>query len=355
MSKMIKLSLWVLGLFASASILLVAGFLGFLTLTEFTPQKHLTPEIKGNGSNIDPSQREFTFFTWNIGYAGLGREQDFFYDGGKSVTPEQMYWNRYFDGIKKQVKANDTIDFIFLQEIDVNAKRSWHADEVTGLAELLPAFSMVYAANYDCRYIPVPVQDPMGRVLAGLATYTQYKPSSAEVQYYDAFFPWPKRLAFLKRCYVMLRFGLDNGKDLVIVNTHNSAFDSTGALRKRELFTLDSTLQSEFHQGNYVIAGGDWNSNPRGFNPASITSGDQVTSIEPPIESGFLPGWQFIFDPLRPSNRNVDMPYKKGVTKTTIVDFFVVSPNVEVTRVATIPMGFAYSDHEPVVMGIRLK
>ena len=355
MSKLIKLTLLALGLLAGSSSLLVAGFLCFLTLTEFSPAKHFATEIKGNGSKIDPSRREFTFFTWNIGYAGLGREQDFFYDGGKSVTPEQMMFNRYFDGIKKQAKANDTIDFIFLQEMDEKAKRSWDTDEVSGLAASLPAFARVYATNYDCRYIPVPVQDPMGRVLAGLATYAHFKPIKAEVRYFDAFFPWPKRLVFLKRCFIMLRFGLANGKELVIVNTHNSAYDSTGALRKRELFMLDSALQSEYHQGNYVVAGGDWNSNPRGFNPASITSGDQVTCVEPPIEPGFLPDWQFVFDPVHPSNRNVDMPYKKGVTKTTIIDFFVVSPNVEVTRVAAIPMGFAYSDHEPVKMGIRLK
>jgi endonuclease/exonuclease/phosphatase family metal-dependent hydrolase len=118
---------------------------------------------------------------------------------------------------------------------------------------------------------------------------------------------------------------------------------------------LDSAMISEYERGNYVITGGDWNSNPRGFNFATIATGDKVTVIEPPVESDFLPGWQFIFDPSKPSNRYVDTPYKKGVTQTTIIDFFVVSPNVEVTRVTTIPLGFAYSDHEPVVMKVRLK
>ena len=122
MRKLLRKIIRVLGIFAGGSILLVLGFLGFLMATEFSPVKHFTPEVTGNGRNLDPSQREFTFFTWNIGYAGLGREQDFFYDGGKSVMPEEGQCNRYFEGIKKLVKANDTVDFIFLQEIDVHAK-----------------------------------------------------------------------------------------------------------------------------------------------------------------------------------------------------------------------------------------
>jgi endonuclease/exonuclease/phosphatase family metal-dependent hydrolase len=126
-------------------------------------------------------------------------------------------------------------------------------------------------------------------------------------------------------------------------------------LRKRELAILDSTMKSEFRRGNYVVAGGDWNSNPRGFNVSSIASGDQVTGVDPPIESGFLAGWQFVFDPSQPSNRFADIPYRKGLTRTTIIDFFVVSPNIEVKSVTTISSGFTYSDHEPVVMRIRLK
>jgi hypothetical protein len=129
---------WVLGLFAGGVITLVVGLFGFLMLTEFSPPKQIIPEIKGNGRKMNASQREFTFLTWNIGYAGLGCEQDFFYNGGKTVIPEQGQCIRYFEGIKKQVKARDTVDFIFLQEIDVYAKRSSYINEVSVLSSWLP-------------------------------------------------------------------------------------------------------------------------------------------------------------------------------------------------------------------------
>ena len=355
MPKFFKIVFWVAGIFIGGFMLFALSLVGYLTLTEFSPEKHSIIEVLGNGKKMDPVQRVFTFVTWNIGYAGMGCETDFFYDGGKMVMPGQEMCTRYFNGIKNRLRASDTVDFAFLQEIDKHSKRSWDIDEVIGLAAMLPNFSRVFATNYDCRFVPMPIQEPMGRVDAGLAIYSQFRPLQAEVQYYDAFFPWPKRLAFLKRCFVMLRLGLDNGKELVIINTHNSAFDSTGALRKRELTILDSTMKTEYQRGNYVVAGGDWNNNPRGFDTFSIISGDQVTTIDPPIESNILPGWQFVFDPNTPSNRFADMPYKKGVTKTTIVDFFVVSPNIEVKSVTTISTGFAFSDHEPVIMVVRLK
>ena len=355
MSKPVKILLSLSGILLVICLLGVSGFVAFTMLTEFRPPMKSKPEITGNGRPVDPSRRSFTFFTWNIGYAGLGYEMDFFYDGGKKVRPERDKCTQYFEDIKKLVTTNDSADFIFLQEVDVHSKRAWYTDEYKGLSSALPGFSGLFTKNYDCRFVPVPLQDPMGRVVSGLATWSRLKPESAEVHYFNAFFPWPRRLVFLKRCFVLMRFGLDNGKQLVILNTHNSAYDSTGELRKRELAMLDSVMESEYGMGNYVIAGGDWNNNPQGFKPSTIISGDAVTTIDPVIEPGFLPGWQFIFDPSQPTNRNVDMAYEKGKTKTTIIDFYVVSPNVGVTSIKTIPTGFENSDHQPVVMGIRLK
>jgi hypothetical protein len=114
-------------------------------------------------------------------------------------------------------------------------------------------------------------------------------------------------------------------------------------------------MNSEYGRGNYVVAGGDWNINPRGLCLPGIKSGDAVTPVKPEIDPGFLPGWQFLFDPSLPTNRNVDIPYARGITKTTIIDFFVVSPNVEPGRVRTIPGGFTFSDHQPVEVVVTLK
>ena len=73
------------------------------------------------------------------------------------------------------------------------------------------------------------------------------------------------------------------------------------------------------------------------------------------VDSEMLPsGWQWIYDPTVPTNRKVSVPFKKGDTFVTLIDFFVVSPNVKVNKVKGINLGFQFSDHQPVWMEIEL-
>jgi endonuclease/exonuclease/phosphatase family metal-dependent hydrolase len=127
----------------------------------------------------------------------------------------------------------------------------------------------------------------------------------------------------------------------------------------------------EYEKGNFVVTGGDWNQNPVGYKIGRFSVGrfsnerfsngrfstfDVGRNIEPVIEPDFLPdGWQWVFDPETPTNRDVNLPYQKGTTKTTIIDFFVVSPNVEVLDISTDNLGFEWSDHQPVKMIFKFK
>ena len=159
----------------------------------------------------------------------------------------------------------------------------------------------------------------------------------------------------LDRCFIIQRFFLKSGKVLVMINTHNSAFDD-GTLRKAELNILKETAITEFRKGNYVIVGGDWNLNPPGFKLSMIKTGDIAASNDVNNSSGSLmpDGWQWAFDNKTPSNRFVNEPYKKGQTKTTIIDYFLLSPNVRLIKVETINLGFQHSDHNPVKMNVQL-
>jgi len=324
-------------------------------ITEYHPLSEEKLTIKGTGKEFPKGQREFTFFTWNIGYGGLGEGMDFFYEGGKRVKPDKAEFLGYFKGIEQTIHQIDTADFLFIQEIDIQAKRSYFIDEEASILKILPAYCSALARNYDFRYVPVPFTNPMGRVVAGLATISKFSPVTTERISFTGDFSWPKRLFLLKRCFVVMRFDLTGGKQLVIINTHNSTFDKGGRLRKSEFLKLHEFITNEFFKGNFVIAGGDWNNNPRGFDPEKIKTGDVVKYVEPPIDATFLTDWEFVFDTLSPTNRDVDIPYEKGKTKTTIIDFFVISPNVELKTVKTLVDNFANSDHNPVIMKVILK
>jgi hypothetical protein len=104
------------------------------------------------------------------------------------------------------------------------------------------------------------------------------------------------------------------------------------------------------------ITGGDWNQNPPMAEfPSNFISGDVSKTISQKIPKDLFPlDWNWIFDPEMPSNRNVDEPYTRGETPTTIIDFFVVSPNISVEMVKTQDLGFAWSDHQPVIMKFKI-
>ena len=194
-------------------------------------------------------------------------------------------------------------------------------------------------------------QNPWGKFGQAWLHFSKFKPETAERHAYNAFFPWPKRLVILKRCFIVSEYPLFGGKELIMINLHNSAYDATGLLRQEELNQLQAYLENEYSKGNYVICGGDWNNNPNGFDTLAIKSGDKAFAINPPIGKSFMPGWQMVFDPSMPTNRNVDKPYAKGSTGTTIIDFFIISPNVKAESCKTIDMGFENSDHHQSMPG----
>ena len=65
--------------------------------------------------------------------------------------------------------------------------------------------------------------------------------------------------------------------------------------------------------------------------------------------------WQWVFDPLVPTSRSlVDvLDYRK--TTVSLIDYYLVSPNIEVKEVKGLNLKFQYSDHNPVIMKIRLR
>lgn len=189
-----------------------------------------------------------------------------------------------------------------------------------------------------------------------MLTLSRYQPVMAERHSFPSAYSWPKRLFMLDRGYILTRYNVSNGKQLVLINTHNSAFNDAADMRTKELNMIKFIIQKEYKLGNYVIVGGDWNQNPVPFDKESIQDGNSVQTISPGIPADFLPdGFTWAFDPKYPTNRDVDTPYTKGKTRTTIIDFFVLSPNIALLSTNTLQTGFEFADHQPVGMVVELK
>jgi endonuclease/exonuclease/phosphatase family metal-dependent hydrolase len=185
-------------------------------------------------------------------------------------------------------------------------------------------------------------------------TLSKAAPLASERYAYHSAYGWPKQLFMLDRCFLLSRFKTANGKELIVLNNHNSAYDPGGNLRHVEMPLIRDLMLREYEKGNYVVAGGDWNQNPPGFDPGKIggpfpgQANDQMDKALFPVD------WTIAYDPAYPSNRNIDMPLQAGVTKTTVIDFYICSPNVQVVEVKTQPQDFKFSDHNPVLLKIGL-
>lgn len=294
-----------------------------------------------------------SLMTWNIGYCGLDREMDFFYDGGTKVRTPEPAFRQNFAAVSDFIKSNDSLDFILLQEVDRKSKRSYRMDEHAAIQEKLSKSSVQFATNYDVFFVPVPPSDPMGQVYSGISLFSNYDPSSSIRYSFPGNYGFPKQLFMLDRCFMVNRYPLQNGKQLVLINTHNEAFDP-GEIRQAQMEYLKKFITGEYASGNYIIAGGDWNQTPPGFRPEFVSN--KVNSAQMGINSNYLPvDWTWAFDSTTPSNRTVTGAYNPEVTTTTVIDFFLLSPNVSGLSVKCIDLGFANSDHNPVIIKAKLK
>ena len=336
-------------------VLLLAIFLLIITLKDYRPEtKEYLFHSSGNQSLLSSGQT-YNIMTWNLGYGGLGKEMDFFYDGGSQVRPEEDAYRRDIGNIMEFIHKGRLIDFMIIQEVDVGSRRSYYFDQLEMMKAHLYPLHIVFARNYDVPFVPLPLLNPMGKVLAGQVNLSKYYPLESTRYAFPGNYPWPKRLFLPDRCFILDRYATEGGRELVIINTHNSAFDD-GRLRRQQLNILVGIMKTEYGKGNYVVAGGDWNMNPPGFDTSLIHTGDATMIVEPAIGEGSLPeGWTIAYDPQVPTNRDVGQPYQRGSTPVTIIDFFVCSPNIEVVETTGITLMFEHSDHNPVVMKFKLR
>lgn len=340
-------------LFLSVILLLAGSFLYYTekTLPTFKPEERVFSSTSG----ISLNQDTITILTWNIGYCGLGQEMDFFYDGGTRMRTSKKITLNNIKGIANTLTSNSDADFMLLQEIDVDSKRSYDIDQAKALGAALPSYQRYYTANYAIDFIPMPLSNPLGKVNAGLLTLAQATPKQVIRHSYPDKHPWPEGLFMPKRCFMECRFATVSGRELVLINTHNSAYDN-GSLRKLELEVLRSFVLKEYKKGNWVIVGGDWNQNPSGYQQKNIDP-EALKHFSPSVlpEAYFPKGWHLAWDRTTDSNRFLNKPYHKGKTMTTTIDFFLLSPNIETLNVRVLHKGFANSDHQPVRATIVLK
>jgi endonuclease/exonuclease/phosphatase family metal-dependent hydrolase len=332
-------------------VILFALFVLYGTLSDYRPDEETLLYEQADAAVLTDSI--FDIMIWNIGYCGLGHEMDFFYDGGEEVRSDKATVMSNLNHILEYTASLDSCDFFLFQEVDVKSKRSYRLNQLDALEKQLEGYHAAFGTNYDVFLVPLPLNSPYGKVLSGIATMGRMEPLKSVRHSFPGNYAWPKGTFMLDRCFLVNRYPLVSDRQLLVVNTHNSAYDD-GTLRKGQMDYLHEFLVEEYEKGNYIIAGGDWNQTPAGFQPEFQHNVFDTVQLSY-VEKDYLPGdWTWLYDPTIPTNRRVAKPYDPELSPTTVIDYYLLSPNISPVDVKGVHLGFVPSDHQPVLAKVRL-
>lgn len=348
-------------------LMLVIGagsVIAYLSVSEFNPGDVEAGEMLGEGMGEVHIGDTIRVMTWNLGYGALGDNADFFMDGGKMVNTADK--DRVIANLNDiaSVIADADPDILLTQEIDRNSARSHFIDEMEYLtdnskAELFKG-KRAFAANFNVSFVPLPIP-PIGKVYGGIATFEKYDITSAERLSLPCPFSWPLRTFNLKRCLLRTRIPVRNSdKELVIINLHLEAYDS-GEGKIAQTKILKEVIRTEIDAGNYVIAGGDFNQVFSNVDTSAFPVHEGMWSAGAIDVNEFDDDFIFVADSAAPSCRSLDRPLAGAASRDPkdfqyyIIDGYIVSSNIEIESFTTKDLGFASSDHNPVIMDFKLK
>ncbi len=344
-----------------AALVLIAGVYAGYVLVSY----HRLPDtdVLAGADGADGTLPEIAAGTphrivsWNLGFGAYSADYSFFMDGGtESRAYSEAAVLANIGHAVDVINAQDA-DFKLLQEVDIDATRSYHVDEAGLIQNAVPG-CVNFAQNYDSPYLFYPLARPHGASKSGLLTVSDCRMSrlrrvSLPVE------RGLRKLLDLDRCYSVSYIPATNGRQLCLYNFHLSAYTSDGSLATEQLRRMCADMLAEYEAGNYVVGGGDFNKDLPGNSGEIFGVSGADLAWTKPLETGVIPEGLRLVDALDrenpvPSCRNADSAYQPGKSVVLIVDGFIVSDNVCVNACRVIDEGFACSDHNPVVMEFEL-
>ena len=355
--RALKIVLLCVGGFLITILALVGGLLIFATATTLHVKDLEDVKVKGEATQKIDATQDIKMMTWNVGYGALDEKQDCYWDGGKGVMGESKeVVENNIAAISSKIKEIDP-DVFFIQEADLDSRRSFYVNELAYFQENYPAdkYDNTYACNFKAGVVPLPLYNMTGKVEACIASFSKYQVSAAQRVQLPIPFKWPVSLFNLKRCLLVNRTPIEGSdKELVTINLHLEAYDD-GEGKAKQLKKLMDIMEEEYGKGNYVIAGGDFNQT---FSTVDLSKYPKLNDwVCPVIEAENYPNFSFNMDESTPTCRSLYKTYydsDKENHQYYMIDGFITSNNITVKQIETIDLDFKNTDHNPVVMSIGL-
>lgn len=338
-------------------IILALSFIFWIQINRFSPKLISTIQIENTANKSLKHGDSLGILLWNISYGGMPEQMDFFYSGGIELQLNKKESLLNFKSILSQLLSFiDSTDIFLFHKVDTLSDRSYEKNQYQEIRETLPDYEAAYCLNFSNPFIPVPLDQPIGKLSSGMLSMSHIHASSYErisLHTQQQYF-WPKRLFTAQKCVSMASYPVED-KNLYIINVHLNSYDWQGEIRLAQLELIEKLADSLYELGNFVIIGGGWNMNPPGFKKYNIGMNYKGKPNFPAINSSiYFSNWQFEYDKQIPTSRSLKEAYRHGAISTTIKDFFICSPNVNIMMTKTISQKFKWSDHHPVYLRVLL-
>ena len=363
-----KKTLQIGGALLGLLLLLAGGYVLYLQLTYYRIPDHQHLAVKNAQQRVLKVNHAYTATTYNVGFGAYNSKYSFFMDTGETKQGKKTR-GKYGTARSKAAVLKSTRfvikeikkqrpDFALFQEIDTNSTRSFHVNQVKMVEAAFPHLAGVFASNFHSAYLIVPPTNPHGKVRSGLLTLSCFKISSAERRKYPVSSHFIEKFVDLDRAFTVLTLPVNNGKKLILINSHMSAYDEGGKMRAAQLKLLTAVMKREAAAGNYVIVGGDFNHALGKGIMTHFKTNQKVPSWVSKLTQADLPKNFRIVKAdnywTTPTVRGTDTAYHPGKTYTTVVDGFIVSKNVSAVA-HNLQTNFAETDHNPVRLTFKLK
>ena len=354
--KALKIVLISIGAVFALVISFIGGVLIFASATTLKVKDVEKMQVNTCTQNEVNKESSIKLLTWNTGYGGLDERQDCCWDGGKNVYAESKeVVQENIDALKTKI-SQENPDIFFVQELDLDSKRSFYVDELSSFRTTFDdTYNNTFACNFKAGLVPSPLTQMTGKVNAGIATFSKFSINDSERIQLPIPFSWPVKLFNLKRCLLVTRMPIKNSdKELVMINLHLEAYSSEEG-KAKQAAQLMGLMKDEYEKGNYVIAGGDFNQTFKNVDLSKYpNNGDWDCPV---MDNTAYPDFQFKMDETVPTCRSLKTPfvgYDKATFQYYMIDGFIVSNNVIVNEIHTLDLGFKNTDHNPVSMNIKL-
>jgi len=192
-----------------------------------------------------------------------GKNYVFFYDlpnnAGPDERPSSNDVTKTLHGLAALITQQDP-DIILLQEVDDGAKRTDYADQLDQLLALLPNDYACHSSSFYWKASYVPHPRIMGAVGTKLSIISKYKIMSATRTQLSLIPQDPINQLFnLKRALQEVRLPVEGANELVILNTHLSAFSKGTGTLERQIKQINGRLQSLNNSKKPWVISGDFN------------------------------------------------------------------------------------------------